>query len=79
MADNNLEKELAKLYSELRELDSMDEETACSIYNVDFKHEAESLFREEIASHEKVLREIEECEHREVNHCRTSDKPYLCW
>lgn len=77
--NRDVENELSKLYVELRCLDSIDEETACSIYNVDFKHEAEFLFREEIASHEKVLREIEECEHREVNHCRTSDKPYLCW
>lgn len=77
--NRDVENELSKLYVELRCLDSMDEETACSNYNVDFKHEAEFLFREEIASHEKVLREIEECEHREVNHCRTSDKPYLCW
>lgn len=71
--------ELTKLYSELRKLEVMDEETVCSIYNVDFKHEAESLIKEEIASYEKELREIEEYEHREVNHCRTSGKPYLCW
>lgn len=74
-----IDDKLAQLYSELRNLNSMDEETACSIYNVDFKHEAKSLIKEEIASYEKELREIEEYEHREVNNFRTADKPYLCW
>lgn len=74
-----IDDKLTQLYSELRKLDSMDEETACSIYNVDFKHEAEYLIKEKIASYEKELREIEEYEHREVNYCRTDDKPYLCW
>lgn len=79
MNHREIDNELTKLYSELKKLDSIDEETACSIYNVDFKHEAESLIKEEIASYEKELREIEEYEHREVNYCRTADKPYLCW
>lgn len=74
-----IDNKLTLLYSELRKLNSMDEETACLAYNVDYKHESEFLIREEIASYEKELREIEEYEHREVNYCRTADKPYLCW
>lgn len=74
-----IDNELTNLYSELEKLDSMEEETACSIYNVDFKDEAVSSIKEEIASLENELREIEEYEHREVNYSRTSDNPYLCW
>lgn len=70
---------LTNLYSELEKLDSMDKETACNVYNVDFKHEVESSIKEEIASLEEELREIEAYEHREVNYFRTSDNPYLCW
>ena len=71
--------ELTRLYSELEKLDIMDEETACDVYNVDFKDEAVSPIKEEIASLENELREIEAYEHREVNYSRTSDNPYLCW
>ncbi len=70
---------LTNLYSELEKLDSMDEETACSIYNVDFKDEAVYSIKEEIASLEEELREIEAYEHREVNYYRREDNPYLCW
>lgn len=74
-----IDNELTNLYSELEKLDSMEEETACSIYNVDLKDEAVSSIKEEIASLENELREIEEYEHREVNYYRTEDNPYLCW
>lgn len=77
--NRDVENELSKLYVELRCLDSMDEETACNVYNVDFKDEAVSSIKEEIASLEEELREIEAYEHREVNYSRTSDNPYLCW
>lgn len=74
-----IDNELTNLYSELEKLNTMDEETVCSIYNVDFKDEAVSYIKEEIASLENELREIEEYEHREVNYFRTADNPYLCW
>ncbi len=70
---------LTNMYSELEKLDSMDEETACSNYNVDFKDEAVSSIKEEIASLEEELLEIEAYEHREVNYYRREDNPYLCW
>lgn len=77
--NRDVENELSKLYVELRCLDNMDEETACSNYNVDFKDEAVSSIKEEIASLENELREIEEYEHRKLNYSRTEDNPYLCW
>lgn len=60
-------------------MEHMDEDTACSRYNVDFKQEAASAIQEEINYYENAMRELLEYEHRNVNHLRTADNPLLCW
>lgn len=79
MTRYEIDNELASLYHELEAVKSMDEATACRCYNVDCKIEAIDAIEKDIESYECAMQELDECENRELNFCRTADAPYLCW
>ena len=51
-----LQQGLNALYRDLENANNMDEETACRIYNVDYKAEILDVIKEEIATYESMLR-----------------------
>ena len=51
-----LQQGLNALYRDLENANNMDEETACRIYNVDYKDEILDVIKEEIATYESLLR-----------------------
>lgn len=79
MTRYEIDRELALLCQELSIAQSMDEESAQRAYNVDCKAERISAIEKEIEFYENSMRELDECENRDLNYCRTADKPYLCW
>ena len=50
-----LQQGLNALYRDLENANNMDEETACRIYNVDYKAEILDVIKEEIATYESLL------------------------
>ena len=50
-----LQQGLNSLYIDLENANNMDEETACRIYNVDYKAEILEVIKEEIATYESLL------------------------
>ena len=73
----DMEKELTSLYQELGLVKSMDECTACRLYNVDRKGDAIEPIEREIENYECAMQELSEDVN--LNYCRTADAPYLCW
>ena len=55
-----LQQGLNALYRDLENANNMDEETACRIYNVDYKAEILEAIKEEIATYKRLLEPIEE-------------------
>ena len=51
-----LQQGLNALYRDLENANNMDEETACRIYNVDYKDEILEVIKEEITTYESLLR-----------------------
>ena len=56
MTTYELQQGLNALYRDLETAESMDEETACKVYNVDCKAEIIEVIKEEIATYESLLR-----------------------
>ena len=56
MTTYELQQGLNALYRDLENANNMDEETACRIYNVDYKAEILEVIKEEIATYESLLR-----------------------
>ena len=55
MTTYELQQGLNALYRDLENANNMDEETACRIYNVDYKAEILEVIKEEIATYESLL------------------------
>ena len=55
MTTYELQQGLNALYRDLENANNMDEETACRIYNVDYKAEILDVIKEEIATYESLL------------------------
>ena len=55
MTTYELQQGLDALYRDLVNANNMDEETACRIYNVDYKAEILEVIKEEIATYESLL------------------------
>ena len=55
MTTYELQQGLNALYRDLETAESMDEETACKVYNVDCKAEIIEVIKEEIATYESLL------------------------
>ena len=62
MTTYELQQGLNALYRDLENANNMDEETACRIYNVDYKAEILEVIKEEIATYESLL----STEHQEM-------------
>ena len=55
MTTYELQQGLNALYIDLETAESMDEETACKVYNVDCKAEIIEVIKEEIETYEAIL------------------------
>lgn len=55
MTTYELEQGLNALYRDLETVESMDEETACRVYNVDYKAEIIEVIEEEIETYKAIL------------------------
>ena len=55
MTTYELQQGLNALYRDLETAESMDEETACKVYNVDCKAEIIEVIKEEIETYEAIL------------------------
>ncbi len=55
MTRYELEQGLNALYRDLENVNNMDEETACKVYNVDYKAEIIEVIEEEIKTYEAIL------------------------
>ena len=55
MTTYELQQGLNALYRDLETAESMDEETACKVYNVDCKAEIIEVIKEEIETYESLL------------------------
>jgi len=55
MTHYELEQGLNALYRDLENINNMDEETACKVYNVDYKAEILEVIKEEIETYEAIL------------------------
>ena len=75
-----LQQGLNALYRDLENANNMDEETACIIYNVDYKAEILDVIKEEIATYESLL--IPESQEDEMDYSslqRVQGMPVTQW
>ena len=80
MTTHELQQGLYALYRDLENANNMDEETACRIYNVDYKAEILEVIKEEIATYESLL--IPESQEDEMNYAalqRVQGMPVTQW
>ena len=80
MTTYELQQGLNALYRDLENANNMDEETACRIYNVDYKAEILEVIKEEIATYESLL--IPESQEDEMNYAalqRVQGMPVTQW
>ena len=57
MTTYELQQGLNALYRDLEIAEGMDEETACKVYNVDYKAEIIEVIKEEIETYEAILQQ----------------------
>lgn len=79
MTRYEIESKLTELTSELENVEQMDEQTVCRVYNADEKAEIIALINEEINICVELLKELNDYENRTINYQRTADMPFLCW